>query len=100
MKLTEDELKSVIDKINSNALAHVKCPVCGEDQWHLNPYLLETREFLHGDIAIKDGIVLVPYVTMSCTKCSNTLFFNAMRLGIVNQKQDNEKKEGENSHED
>ena len=94
MKLTEEEIKSAIEKIDSLALPNVKCPVCGEEEWFFNEYILETREFLFGDMAIKKG-VLVPYVTMSCKKCSHTIFFNAVQLGIVSPTSVNEKKDGE-----
>lgn len=94
MKLTEKEKESAIEKIDMLALPDVKCPVCGEEEWYFNEYILETREFLFGDIALNKG-VLVPYVTMSCKKCSNTFFFNAVQLGIVNPESVNKKKEGQ-----
>ncbi len=94
MKLTEKEVESAIEKIDSLALPNVKCPVCGKEEWLFNEYILETREFLFGDMALKKG-VLVPYVTMSCKNCSNTIFFNAVQLGIVSPPSDNEKKDGE-----
>lgn len=95
MKLTDDETKSAIEKINSLALEQVKCPVCGQDKWHLNSYIFETREFLHGKISFTEG-VLVPYVTMSCENCSNTLFFNAVQLGIIDPESMGQEKEGGN----
>lgn len=83
MKLTEDSIKKVIDKLNEDSKGGIKCPVCGEHLWVVNKELMELRSFNNGDIVLGGGSAVMPVVTLSCAKCGHTLFFNAIQLGVV-----------------
>lgn len=83
MKLTEDKVKIVIDKLDKDSDGGIKCSVCGEHLWVVNKELMELRNFNNGDLVLGQGSSVMPVVTISCAKCGHTLFFNALQLGVV-----------------
>lgn len=85
MKLTDEQLQLVVDHLLKVAPEGFVCPICGEKHWSVNNVLFETREFANGRLFSNEPSVLIPFVTLDCPKCHNTLFLNAVALGIVNQ---------------
>lgn len=85
MKLTEDKVKIVIDKLNEDSNGGIACSVCGEHQWVVNKEIMELRSFNNGDIVLGNGTSIMPVITLSCAKCGHTLFFNALQLGVVDK---------------
>lgn len=83
MKLTEDKVKIVIDKLNQDSKGGITCSVCGNRQWVVNKEIMELRGFNNGDIVLGQGTPIMPMVTLSCAQCGHTLFFNALQLGVV-----------------
>ena len=86
MTLSEDKVKTLIDKLNVDSKGGITCPVCGERLWGVNKTIMELREFNNGDIVIGGNSTMMPLVTLTCSKCGNTLFFNALRLGLIDNK--------------
>ena len=96
MKLTDEQLKIVIQHLQNVAPNGFACPVCGEKHWTVNNILFETREFANGKLFSKEQKVLIPFVTLDCPKCHNTLFLNAVALGIVSKENDEDNKQLDN----
>lgn len=56
--------------------------------------IIEAREFQNGNIILGGESAIVPYVSITCNRCGNSLLFNAIQLGIV-QPNNNEENGGE-----
>ncbi|MBQ4483837.1 MAG: hypothetical protein II934_02385 [Prevotella sp.] len=88
MKLTDQQVNSIIAKLNEVSSGGIVCPICHNRQWAINDIVVESREFQHGNLILGGNSALVPYVTITCRNCANTLFLNAIQLGIVNPNQE------------
>ena len=58
------------------------CPVCGDKRWGISDEVLEMRQYSGGRIA---GGPIYPYLSVMCLTCGNTLFFNALHAGLIEQ---------------
>lgn len=85
MKLNDDQMNSVINHLTGLKPDGFCCPICGGKEWNVDRVLVETREFSRGYI----GEAIVPYVPLTCKKCFNTMFLNAILLGIVDPNKQN-----------
>lgn len=59
-----------------------RCPACKHNEWSVSDTVYEVREF-HGGTMVIGGGSLVPVIVATCEYCGYTLFFNAIKLGIV-----------------
>jgi predicted nucleic-acid-binding Zn-ribbon protein len=57
------------------------CPICGQDDWLVHDEAVEVRAFGQGRLAAKGSIF--PLLTVLCSNCGHTLFFNALIAGLV-----------------
>lgn len=84
MRLNQEETRIVegvkkhLDKI---APMGISCSVCKHRNWKIFTKIFEVREF-YPDSAM-GGPSRLPVISVMCTNCSNTLFFNAIELEIV-----------------
>lgn len=85
MKLTPEQTQRVIKYLTALSPQGIVCPVCGQRHWNILNTIIEAREFQNGNLIIGGESALVPYVSLSCERCGNTLLFNAIQLGIVQQ---------------
>lgn len=92
MKLTEEQLQIVIEKLKGFAPDGIICPVCGNKKWNLLNLVYELKEYEKEENLIGKKTV-IPLISLLCKNCSNSLFFNAIRLGIIK----NDFKENDNS---
>lgn len=82
--LTQKQRDKAINWINSKTKDH-KCPVCGHDQWHLGPDIIN---------AIPQGkqVLLAqpvyPQVFIVCTNCYFVQYFMAVAMGVVDEEED------------
>lgn len=84
MKLTEEQAQVVIKHISkANNGESIICPVCKNESWTINNVVTEMREFQNGDLILGGNSAIVPFVTLSCSNCGNTLFFNAITTGAI-----------------
>ena len=76
-----------LDKATAWLEAHWKedkdCQVCGNDQWHIVDKVVEVRAY--GEGQLNHNGPLYPLMSVLCTTCGNTLFFNARFAGLVVQ---------------
>lgn len=84
MKLSSEQAGSVIEYVSRvSGNNPIVCPVCGNNQWSLNDLVTEMREFCNGKLPIGTGIQIIPFVSITCNRCGHSLFFNAIRAGVV-----------------
>ncbi len=84
MKLSSEQSQELINKLNERIKnGQLRCPLCGQNQWNLNDVVIEAREFQQGNLVIGGNSSIMPFVTLTCRSCSNTLFLNAIQLGVV-----------------
>ncbi len=79
MKLTEHHKNILHSKIR---LTH--CNSCGLSSISFSDTIYEMREFNGGRLNLSSS--LYPVIVASCSNCGNTVFYNAIILGLVNQK--------------
>ncbi len=58
------------------------CPMCNTGNWTVSDTIFEIREFNDGNLDLGGG-PLVPIVPITCDNCGNTLFINAIKVGLV-----------------
>ncbi len=85
MKLNDNQIQEVIKKINEISHGDITCPVCGQKHWSINDVVIENREFQKGNLVIGGQSAIVPFVTLTCANCGNTIFLNALKLGVIDR---------------
>ena len=90
MKLTSEQIQQVVNHLNDVSPQGIICPVCGQRHWNVLNTIIEAREFQNGNLIIGGESALVPYVSITCNRCGNSLLFNAIQLGIVQQSNNEE----------
>jgi predicted nucleic-acid-binding Zn-ribbon protein len=58
------------------------CAVCGNDSWKLIELVFELREVAES-ASVQEQDTAVPLVAVTCSRCGNTLFFNAITAGVL-----------------
>ncbi len=89
MKISDSGRSILVDKLSF--LKDVDC-VCGSKKWIVNEAILELREFNGGGLIIGGSSSVMPVVSVQCENCGHTLFFNAIPLGIITNKNEKTKK--------
>jgi len=87
MQLTKDQEKIVLDKLGKLIDKKI-CNSCdNEVQFSINTRLFELREFNEGSLVIGGNSAIIPLIVITCPKCGNTRFYNALTLGLLKQDQ-------------
>jgi len=86
MKLTEEQRKKLLEKLNEVWRQPRTCTVCGRNEWDVSEIVFELREFHGGDMIIGGQSAIAPLIQISCKNCSHTLLFNAIKLGLIEKK--------------
>lgn len=84
MQLSEAQKQLIIRKIQ-DAWHNKKiiCPICQEVTKKEITGIMELRDYHEGDFIVGGGVT--PVVTVVCSQCGITQFFNAIKLGIVDK---------------
>ena len=75
----------IIDRIHALWPEPRKCPLCNRNGPWLTECVFELREFHGGAFGVGGGVVM-PVVSVTCKTCSGVQLFNAIALGVVDQK--------------
>lgn len=62
-----------------------KCEVCQSQIWEMSDFIVAAPRF-EGGIII--GGTIAPHVMVMCKNCSNTKFFNAVVMGLIENKKE------------
>ena len=88
MQLTPQQQKTLIEKINQIWTGPHQCIVCFKHEFNISDRVFELREFHGGNMMIGGNSQIYPVITLTCANCGNTIFLNAIFLGIVQHKVD------------
>ena len=83
MRLSEEQRKVILYKLKGFEKPPAICPVCGNGNWSISDAVFELREFQGGNLVIGGQSGVFPVVPLVCDQCGNTLFLNAITLGVV-----------------
>ena len=61
------------------------CPICGNNDWWICDEVVEMKAYNEGRLLA--GGSVFPHLAVICLTCGNTLLFNAMLAGLVEQPQ-------------
>ncbi|NLX22827.1 MAG: hypothetical protein GXY55_14340 [Phycisphaerae bacterium] len=81
MKLDDNEAKTFLAWLNEHWKGDHKCPICQNDTWQINSTVFELRSFESGNLVA--GAPIYPVVCVTCDTCGHSLFFNAIRAGLI-----------------
>ncbi|MFA5015018.1 MAG: hypothetical protein WC549_05705 [Actinomycetota bacterium] len=80
MKLNEEQKITVSDKLSF--LKKSPCFICKSNNWIISDKIFEIREFLGGALQVSGDTSILPLISVTCSKCGNVIFFNALTLGV------------------
>jgi hypothetical protein len=80
-KLTEAEKDQAIKLITTKGSRAPVCSICGTNGWQLADHLVQPIS--QGTGGLFFGGTAYPQVMLICRKCSHTVFFNAVALGLI-----------------
>ena len=59
------------------------CPMCQHGNWNVSEQVFEMREFNDGNLRLGGNSSILPLIPVTCSKCGNTIFVNAIVAGLV-----------------
>lgn len=86
MKLDEEKKDITIEKLST--FLKTPCNLCQGKDWILNDTIFELREFQGGGLVIGGKSSVLPVISITSKQCGNTLFFNAIQLGLIQKEND------------
>jgi len=91
-ELSQLDITQVTEWLNKHWRDGRQCPICQNSNWNISNMLYEFRVFHDGNLVI--GGPVYPAVAVTCNVCGHTLFFNALKIGIIKSPQGEDKKNG------
>lgn len=92
-KLAEYRRRQIMKWLNEKWPMAQKCPICQRREWSVGGTIHELRQFHNGSLVVAGSVF--PVVPIVCSFCGYTLFFNALKLGLVEEtEKEGEKKNG------
>jgi hypothetical protein len=83
MQISESQKQDVLRKLSALTGQFTRCAVCNREGLVPSDVIFELREFHAG--GLYEGGPILPVLPVSCGNCGNTLFFNALHLGLIEQ---------------
>ena len=80
-RLSDQDKQKIADWLDEKWTQPSKCSVCGHSDWTLGEHLVNLQIYYGGGLRI--GGPTYPYVMVICKNCAQTLFFNAVMLGLI-----------------
>ena len=75
------DYEKAIDWLNTHWQGEWRCPICEQDEWLVHDEAVEVRAFGRGSLAANGSVF--PLLSVTCSTCGHTLFFNAIVAGLV-----------------
>lgn len=82
MKLTPEQQTNLIKKLQQPGWA-TTCQICKTGVWNISDTIFELREFQGGNLVVGWNTQVYPIIPISCSGCGNTIFLNAVVMGII-----------------
>jgi len=83
MKLDVNQQKKLLGRLSEVWQQPKSCAVCGHNEWDVSDIIFELREFNSGNLIIGGQSSISPVVQVNCRNCGHTLFFNAIKFGLL-----------------
>ena len=80
-KLSDAEIRSVEAWFKEKWKITLACPVSGKTQWQIANYLATTPIYTPGSYGLPGRSYA--FVQVLCPECGYSMFFNAIRLGLL-----------------
>ena len=84
-KSVKPDLKKAEDWLNDHWKGDRLCPICGRNDWWICDEVVEVKSYNEGRLLA--GGSIFPLLAVICLTGGNTLLFNAMLAGLVEQPQ-------------
>jgi len=81
MQLSVEQKEKLLKKLSELKISN--CNICGSKELIVSDVIFEIREFKEGGVVIGGSSKIMPLIAINCKNCGNTLFFNAINLGII-----------------
>lgn len=78
MRIDKNRVDAYLKKINAP-----ECPLCGGKDWTISDMVFQLIEFDYRGILIQGA--QYPVVPLTCPKCGNTYFINAVLTGLIDK---------------
>lgn len=89
-KLTTEQKQNLVKRLAF--LNKISCQSCGSKDWIASENIFEMREFSGGNLVIGGKSAILPVIPVTCKQCGQTIFFNALAIGILSQGEKDEQK--------
>jgi hypothetical protein len=96
MKLTQEQQKKLIERLNTLWRNNKFCNICNSNTWTISDTVFEMREFHGGNMVLGGDSAIQPVISLTCQNCGQTVFMNAIMLGVIEtgHKQPNQEEGG------
>jgi hypothetical protein len=94
MKMTPEQIEIVVKKVN--LFAPHTCSFCKNEQLELSDSIFELREFASGNLVVGGNSSVYPVIALCCRNCGQSVFMNAIVLGILSRPEDVKQNDGTN----
>lgn len=75
--------QDIINHINTHWTNQV-CPMCGGRAWSVSNKIFELREFNDGNFVLGGpNSSIAPVIPVTCDRCGNTIFINALSTSLI-----------------
>ena len=79
-KLSAEDAKKALDWVDSKWGIQKKCFVCNKDDWSLSDTYGMLPTGGKGNVRLGSSF---PYIVLTCLDCGNSVFFNAVIIGLL-----------------
>lgn len=83
--LTEEQKQTILqwlgEKIKSPSGQIASCEMCGTNTWNLSTHFVTPLIFSPKGVQL--GGTAYPHAMLTCVKCANSKFFNAVQIGAL-----------------
>ena len=83
MKLTPEQQQKLLDRLTQIWQNPKICEICHNTDWNISDKLFEIREFHGGGMVLGGDSAIQPLISISCRTCGQTIFMNAIMLGVL-----------------
>ena len=81
-QITSDDKRRVEDWLKDNWIVATKaCPISGHNDWIIGDHIVQPNTYAGGGLSV--GGTGYPMVMLICNGCGYTMYFNAVKLGLV-----------------
>jgi len=81
--MTKEQVQELINKINQKSGNNLQCNICHGKSWSVTENIFQMLEYKDGKIVLGGSVSILPLIPITCNDCGNTIFINAIKVGLV-----------------